>query len=123
MKAIGRSMLLAGGLVIVTFGLEATPAHAQGFGFGFSTPGAAFGFGGGGYGGYGGYGGLYPGYYGGYPYVAPPYVVAGALLVVPRPYVVPGPVGWPRGYYYGGVGRYPGYYGGGWHRGYGHYRR
>ena len=119
MKAIGRSMLLAGGLVIGAFGMGATPAHAQGFGFGFSTPGASLGFGSGvygGYGGFGGYGGLYPGYYGAYPYVTPPYVVAGAPIVVPRPVVV------PRGYYYGG-GRYPGYYGGGWNRGYGHYRR
>ena len=107
MKALSRSLILSGVAAVGIFGLGAVPARAQGFGFGYSSPGVSFGLGTGGYsgayyGGYGSYGG-----YGAYPYVAPPIVVPGPV-VVPRTVVVPGPIVVPRGgYYYG-----PRYYGG-----------
>jgi hypothetical protein len=94
MRAIGRSMLLAGVIGTAVLVGGATPARAQAFGFSYSSPGFAFGLGTGGYGAFGG------GYYAGYPYAVP------APVVVPRPVVVPAPVVVPRpgfvpGPYYG----------------------
>jgi hypothetical protein len=109
MKAIGRSMMLAGVIGIGILGWGATPAHAQAFGFNYSSPGFSFGLGTGGYGVYGG------GYYAAYPYVVP------APVVVPQPVVVPGPVVVPRPWI--GPRPYSGYWGG-WNRPYPYrYRR
>lgn len=109
MKAIGRSILLAAVLGIGVLVLGSTEVRAQGFGFGYSSPGVSFGIGTGGYGGYYGNFGGYPygGYYGPYPYMGAPMVVPGPV-VVPRRVFVPGPAVMPRGYYHGG-GRFRGY--------------
>jgi hypothetical protein len=104
MKALLRTVAMAGVLSVGGLGLAASPARAQAFGFGYASPGLSFGVATGGF-----------GYYGGYPLVAPaPVVVAPAPVVVARPLVVPRP--YYRGYYpayrpYGGYYRgYPRYY-------------
>jgi hypothetical protein len=104
MRAIGRSMVLAGviGMGVLVWG--ATPARAQAFGFSYSSPGFALGLGTGGYGYYGG--GVYPGYPAIVPgpVVVPPPVVVAPPVVVGRPGFVRGPY---YGYPYGWRGAYP----------------
>ena len=53
MKTLWRSIFLTGILTVGGLGLGATPARAQGYGFGVTAPGFSLGVGGGGY---------YPGY-------------------------------------------------------------
>src|SRR5262249_52411012 len=98
MRLTNRSIVFASVAAAGILGLGATPARAQAFGFGFSSPGFALGVGNAGFGYYGGpyYGGGW-----GYPYIAPaPYVVPPSV-VVNRPYVVRGPYGWGRPFYGG----------------------
>jgi len=113
MKTFGKSLALAGLLVVggLAFGTKSAEAQVS---LGIATPGFSLGVGPGA--GYGYYGGFLPA-----PVVAAPVV---APVVVPRPIVVAPPFYGPRPYYggyYGGYrGGYPGHYG---HPGYGHYRR
>ncbi len=98
-----KSFALAAMVVVGCVGLGASPARAQGYSFGFSTPGFSLGVSQGPYGYYGG------GYYPGYPVVRPgPVVVAPAV-----PYVVPRPIYGPRPLYGPPVVYGPRVYGGG----------
>ncbi len=112
MKASRKSLALAGGLAVMSLAWGASPAHAQGFSFGYAGPGVSVGVNTGGF----GYGGAV---YGGYPVVAPgPVVVAPYAPVVVRPPVYVGaPLYGPRAF----VG--PRYYGGGYYGGYRGYPR
>jgi hypothetical protein len=98
MKTSLKSLVVASVLGVGGLAFSAAPARAQGFSFGYTTPGFALGVG-------SGYGApVYGGYYG-YPPVAPPVVVR-PPLVVPRPiyaapYVVARPIYGPRFYGYG----------------------
>lgn len=104
MKTIGKSLAFTGLLAVGLLTVGASPARAQAFGFGYSSPGFSIGVNTGGYGYYGG--GVYPGY----PVIAPAPVV-----VAPRvPYVVPGPIYGPRPFYRPPVVYGPRVYGGGY---------
>jgi hypothetical protein len=112
MKTNVKSLTLACGLAVMAISWGAQPARAQGFSFGYSSPGVSVGVNTGGYG-YGG--GVYGGV--GYPVAAPgPVVVAPyAPVVVQRPVIVGRPVYGPRPIYgpraYGGGYRpYPRYW-------------
>ena len=109
MKTFGKSLALAGLLVVGGLAFGTKPAEAQ-VSLGIATPGFSLGVG----------PGVGYGYYGGYV----PAPVVAAPVVVPRPIVVAPPFYGPRPYY-GGFRGYPGYYGhpGYGHPGYGHYRR
>jgi hypothetical protein len=100
MKTYMRWMIVAVVMVIGGFVPGGSPARAQGFGFGYVSPGFSMGIGPVGpayYGpGYLGPGFVGGGYYGGYPLVAP------APILVPRPMYVAPPMFGPRPYYYGG---------------------
>jgi hypothetical protein len=85
--------LLAGVLGVAGAVVGSTPARAQGFAFGFSTPGLSVGVG----------SPVYGGYYGALPVAPYPYVVP-APVVVPRPVVVAPPIYGPRPYYRYGYG-------------------
>lgn len=101
MQNLVRSLVLAGVAAVGSFGLGATPARAQAFGFSYASPGLSFGVGRGAFG----------GFYGG-PVVAPaPVVVAPAPVVVPPPPVIVAPRPYVYGAYYGGYRPYyRGYY-------------
>jgi hypothetical protein len=103
MNTFGRSVVSAVALAVATLTLGGSPARAQAFGLGYSSPGLSFGLGtGGAYGGYG------YGYAAGYPAFVPGgVVVAPAPVLIPRPWYGPRPMLRPRGYYYGGFRRYP----------------
>jgi hypothetical protein len=92
MKSNGKSLVLAGILAVGCLGLGSTPARAQGFSFGLSTPGLSVGVGQGPY----GYSG---GVFAGYPAVVGGPVVAGPVVAAPVvPYVVRRPFYGPRVY-------------------------
>ncbi len=76
MKAMPLGSLGLVAAMFLALGWAAAPASAQGFSFGFSTPGVSVGVGGGPYGVYGG----------GYPIVArPPLIVQPVPTVIVRP--------------------------------------
>jgi hypothetical protein len=110
MKTNWKSLALLGGLAIGCFATGTSPAHAQGFSFGYSGPGVSVGVntGGGFYGG-GFYGGGYPVVTPGPVVVAPyPQVVVQRPVFVGRPFYGPRPIYGPR--VYGGYRPYPHYY-------------
>ena len=120
MKTNVKSLTLACGLAVMAISWGAQPARAQGFSFGYTSPGVSVGVTTGGYG-YGG--GVYGGV--GYPVVAPgpvvvapyapvvvaPYapVVVQRPVIVGRPFYGPRPIYGPRAYG-GGYRPYPRYW-------------
>ncbi len=111
MKTSLKALTIAGVWTVGCLTIGVSPARAQAFSLGYSSPGLSVSVGTGGYGYYGG------GYYGGYPAVAPGYRVVApvAPVLVSPPLLVPGPLIAPSAL----AVRRP--YG--WYRPFPHYRR